>query len=400
MPNIQQRVLHDGYQLTTTKYENGPTYVDSYKTVRLVDEVFRSYLARPGYHAAVRAGRRPGMNAMTYYHNRELWPNGVWQTKYGTVSSVSTGTLPLYQNNRNPISVESFTSKQRSDLDAQLRTEVRLAMKDQKVNFGVAAAEWQKTADMVTDAATSIYNAYRNMRRGNFAQAARDLGVTASKRGRRRFTRNYARNQQDAVADGWLELQYGWKPLLSDVYGAAEFAAKQSVPTVEAKVVQKRSIEVNSATPYKVVPYTELETRRARLEYKYTVYFRISGRLTSAAGQTGLLNPLAIAWELVPFSFVVDWFLPIGDVLNSLDATAGLSFVEGCVSSFEKATTERQRTGGNANDRESSSWSKEYLRFDRTVLSDFPAPALPRFKNPVSVDHALNAIALLNQLRK
>lgn len=34
----------------------------------------------------------------------------------------------------------------------------------------------------------------------------------------------------------------------------------------------------------------------------------------------GLVNPLEVAWELLPFSFVADWFLPIGGYLNAMDA--------------------------------------------------------------------------------
>jgi len=39
----------------------------------------------------------------------------------------------------------------------------------------------------------------------------------------------------------------------------------------------------------------------------------------------GLLNPVAVLWEVVPLSFVVDWFIPIGTYLASLDAMAGVS---------------------------------------------------------------------------
>lgn len=37
----------------------------------------------------------------------------------------------------------------------------------------------------------------------------------------------------------------------------------------------------------------------------------------------GLTNPLEVTWELLPFSFVADWFLPIGDYVSILDSTLG-----------------------------------------------------------------------------
>jgi hypothetical protein len=35
--------------------------------------------------------------------------------------------------------------------------------------------------------------------------------------------------------------------------------------------------------------------------------------------QLGLLDPLSVVWENIPYSFVVDWFIPIGDYLSMLN---------------------------------------------------------------------------------
>jgi hypothetical protein len=32
----------------------------------------------------------------------------------------------------------------------------------------------------------------------------------------------------------------------------------------------------------------------------------------------GLLDPLSVAWEILPWSFVVDWFYPVGTFLDNL----------------------------------------------------------------------------------
>jgi hypothetical protein len=42
----------------------------------------------------------------------------------------------------------------------------------------------------------------------------------------------------------------------------------------------------------------------------------------------GLLNPLSIAWELVPWSFVADWMFNISGYLDSWSAFAGLGLQE------------------------------------------------------------------------
>lgn len=42
------------------------------------------------------------------------------------------------------------------------------------------------------------------------------------------------------------------------------------------------------------------------------------------ATQYGIANPALVLWEMVPFSFAVDWFLDIGGYLESLGALNGL----------------------------------------------------------------------------
>lgn len=54
------------------------------------------------------------------------------------------------------------------------------------------------------------------------------------------------------------------------------------------------------------------------------------------ASQLGFVNPAVVAWELVPFSFVVDWFVNVGDVLSSYTDFLGFKFLESSVTSFNK----------------------------------------------------------------
>lgn len=59
----------------------------------------------------------------------------------------------------------------------------------------------------------------------------------------------------------------------------------------------------------------------------------------------GLTNPAAIAWELVPFSFVVDWFIPIGNFLNSWTDFLGLRFEDSYNTRYVKVENLRLYNG-------------------------------------------------------
>lgn len=70
----------------------------------------------------------------------------------------------------------------------------------------------------------------------------------------------------------------------------------------------------------------------------------------------GLNVPLQIAWELVPFSFVMDWFLPVGEVLSRFEPkrffgslSAGIRFVSCGHSVKSEATMRRDVTRKNVN---------------------------------------------------
>jgi hypothetical protein len=92
----------------------------------------------------------------------------------------------------------------------------------------------------------------------------------------------------------------------------------------------------------------------------------------------GLTNPLNVAWELVPFSFVVDWFIPIGSFFDGLVPPQGVSRVKG-VSSYRGEFEGRGRAKWNfpvppnTRDGESEhkgSWTSRFK--GRSPMTSFP----------------------------
>jgi hypothetical protein len=100
---------------------------------------------------------------------------------------------------------------------------------------------------------------------------------------------------------------------------------------------------------------------------------------------------LALAWELIPYSFVVDWLFPVGDYLSSLDALVGVSDLSYyTVDHIDKVMVGSAHGGV---------WRGELRYYYRTPpATNLP---LPRFgyKPSVSSTKVANGIALLKQLR-
>jgi len=300
----------------------------------------------------------------------------------------------------------SFSPAQISESDDLCNQKLLAKVKGSTVNMGVVWGERQKTIDLVTNTITNVAGAYGDLRRGDFMGAARHLGVAGRKRANSRFNTNYAKNKAKALGSGWLELQYGWKPLLTDVFGAVEELANQQasphIMQVTSRQVREEDIRFSSlSTVSPSYRATVLITgRRSLIIRKGVTFFRKPGAPQDLP-RLGITNPAVVAWELVPFSFVVDWFLPIGNWLETLDATLGIEFLSGYTSVLQSCYMNGFRTqSGVSGLTENLGYQRSLTRYvdmRRTILNSFPNVGIPHFKNPVSTGHMWNAMALLSQ---
>lgn len=261
-------------------------------------------------------------------------------------------------------------------------TKAQLAIKGQKINLGVAWAEAGKTADLVGSSARRIAGAFSALRKGNIKQAARLLGVDPKP------TRK--------SVDPWLEYRYGWVPLMSDVYGSVEALANRELYEymITGKGVIREQVDYQIDEDFSNYPCTTVgrgfDGAFVRLD------FTPEDNALSKLNSLGLLNPAEIVWELIPYSFVVDWFLPIGDAISSIGYAAGMDFHSGSLSR-RLSVVEELRSLPSSNPKISADVSGKSMlsRLDRTVYSSSPWPVLPAFRNPLSLKHMADGLSLL-----
>jgi hypothetical protein len=203
-----------------------------------------------------------------------------------------------------------------------------------------------------------------------------------------------------SAANRWLELQYGWKPLMNDVYFAYK---KLKTDAVKPQwITAKRNITLGEPLPsippinggLMYVAGTVKSGARARIDVEVTNpgLFELD--------QVGLLNPALLAWELIPFSFVVDWMFPIGNVIQALTAGVGVSFKAGSLTKWSTAKLVVNWTQHPFEKGAMISCKMESLSTQRTIFNSLP---LPRFymKNPLSsVTRMATALALLHSMGK
>jgi hypothetical protein len=199
------------------------------------------------------------------------------------------------------------------------------------VSLGETIAEMPSTLDTLVDMSIRTLRGYRYARKGAFGMAAKELGF------------NGVRNIPKGIADYFLMWKFGIQPAIQDVYNTAQAVVAQLERPAHASV--KRRIE--SEGPGGSYPGWSGEARERLFvtEVKYT--YRIADRHQAALN--ALIDPLALPWQLLPLSFVVDWFVPISGFLSGIAAFAGLDFVGGYGTRYSRANFRFSKIGGVVN---------------------------------------------------
>lgn len=269
-----------------------------------------------------------------------------------------------------------------------------------------------------------MYNAIRNEIRGTAtnlannlgeyrqtAQLFRDLAQTVASRGRNLLKRHpaigRARRMVDipsTAANAHLQFQYGIKPLANDLGTAvAELTTRvKTLPLFIEGVVARK--ETKRIVAYQS-PNSTIFGTKAKVEYELQTKFRTQWRaylnqnmLTNTLAQHGMLNPVSLAWELMPYSFVLDWWVNVGDVLQSLDNLILIDSLMVMDSRSDRSSQFVIPSGSGIFQTGSAFYSK---RVDKRQ-SPLPISRVASFKYKPSTSwgHILNGMALLQQARR
>lgn len=303
-----------------------------------------------------------------------------------------------------PGALESQIDSYTTQLIAKATNDVLHNIKVDSSQLMLMFAERQKTVDLVANTAIKLAAAYSSLKRGDLSGFAGQLsGVIVSRRDVADYKRRHRRRPGAAASHAWLEHRYGWLPLLQDIDDTCRFLAtglqRPLYGTARGGAHRSEGRETKNVcgAPY-MVNYHEV----IRVDVKIGVTYSVNQSWLANLNRTGITNPLDLAWELLPFSFVVDWMLPVGSWLETLDATLGLSFLDGYQTVFREY--DRLATGGLYTAPPNSSpamsittarGTKKLVKCDRSKLASFPSPCLPTFKDPTSVVHMVSALALL-----
>lgn len=178
-----------------------------------------------------------------------------------------------------------------------------------QAELGVLLGEMRESSRMIATRCTQMYHAYRALRRGNFRGFLRELHI-----GPYRRHRNWVRNSVADASGLWLEYSFGWAPLASDVSNACGVLGQET---------PHRS-KVSGSGRQRYAYETNIEEMYGLAYVKQGCLFRVVNPNAYLAQSLGVTNWASIAWELIPFSFMVDWAFDVGSFLGSFTDLMGL----------------------------------------------------------------------------
>lgn len=214
-------------------------------------------------------------------------------------------------------------------------------------------------------------------------------------------------NPISEFSNHWLEWRYGWGPMVMDIVSTLSALSKardnrRFMVRGSAKSEASSSTNASSTIPNGTTDY-RTDVSHSRLARAWVLY-EVESQLSAVLNDFGVLDFPSTAWELIPFSFVVDWFIPVGDWIQAVTPKFGVNILTSGVSMTERIDVVRTATKWTSPDfGNGGRWlldgvvglsdSGQTRTYERTGLT---LPLVPPIDVNLNVKRAIDSIALLS----
>lgn len=231
----------------------------------------------------------------------------------------------------------------------QNRAAIKIRQKiDQQTNkfAGVTfLGELRESIAMLRSPAKGLLD-YAKTFNGKMETKVRYLKSVSAKANSARAKAKARENFRNALSDLWLEFSFGWTPLAADVVGIIELIQKdalknsrltswhEDIDVVRDALPRGKVLPVGTGNPIVELELSRVRTRTTRVRYivgyssQWTQPPEDSlAKLREFGGFTPSAAVLAL-YDLTPWSFLVDYFFTLGDVLQAnLTSMDGVNWV-------------------------------------------------------------------------
>jgi hypothetical protein len=199
--------------------------------------------------------------------------------------------------------------------DVAWQTDFRNAVSDAVASqVGESVYEARETAKSVYDGAKWLWDTYRCIKSLGFK-------CTRFKRRRKPTARQRsedARKSFGDLTDADLGIKLGLKPTVDLIHELHDRYNSRSGSQLVKVTSQSSGTKSTNGEIWRI---------QCDKSCRAVGYVKISHN-----ARIWTVNPILVAWEVIPVSFMVDWFWDVGSTLKSWYMPSGFEFVGGCVS--------------------------------------------------------------------
>lgn len=181
-------------------------------------------------------------------------------------------------------------------------------LKHGSASLGVTLAEWRASREMIVS------------RLGSLDQV---LKVAEKRLSKKKFLRKSL--SPSSLANKVLEVEFGWMPLLQDIQACMGSVCKEAIPPSWCVGRHSGNVSRSLSDPGSK-PWTPPASDQIDATLKVTVAasVAITNPNVWLLNRLGLINPATVLWDIVPWSFVVNMFVNVNQIIESYTAYVGL----------------------------------------------------------------------------
>lgn len=360
-------------------------------------------------YSAPSGGRRHVMTAQSYQTETRVALTGNWTMEKRT----ATGALVYLEQSSGPNGLPGYLPKLPNASDSYNRCleQVLDALRG-TVDLSVGLAQSGQLLGMHKAAAKLAVEMLRGLRlttRSVFEARSRALrreilrpGVDVKRKAQRFKPGPDLVGLMKTGGSAHLSYVYGLKPLMQDLHGSITQLAsacdnnRRLSGRASARVTESSRRSDDSNVTMNYWAGTASHRTEMCLDYAQT------GSAIETMARFTSLNPASIAWELLPWSFVFDWFYDVGGYLRALETSL---VMPGAASGYVTTTTKRMGTQtivglGKADPsgyKYTGSRTGTYVLSTKTrnLVTSLPIPRKPHFSAKLGSTRLLNAASLL-----
>lgn len=267
------------------------------------------------------------------YYSRESWTDLIWQSgptgpRMQTYSGAMTGTQ---------IGASSFAryGNEKSHATNIAYERLKSKVKEQS-GWAENIAQASTSRTMFNNRATQVWDIVKFLSgrgRPRIPPSLKERALIAGQSDKSLFK---LRTYKDP-ASTFLEVEYGWRPLIGDIHSSIKLMCSDP-PFGFVKAGAKSAWNEN-----KMERYVNWDGGVVRTVDKKTaiIYVQMGAIFSVLNPNVWLLNSLgvidpALPWKLLPYSFVVDWFINVEQVIGSISDWFGLTLEQPYTTNFAK----------------------------------------------------------------